>query len=441
MADRLREINQLKIRGRIHPFNAYVADPEDVLRGIVHGLPPGTTQADLMANLRIRTQGVKIERARMLGSSKSAIITFTGDVLPSSDREEATLQTRQTSRSSSRSRSRSSSKTPQQRNISKPAEAPGKPNLKKTPSSSWETSSAHASKEEAVAATTGLSTQDVQNNQPNKGDYRSGAAAAATSVPPGQKLVLLSSRLELSHQLHQRSSAVARKMMMMNATGAALLPPSYAATLQSAQAWQPQFDPPLPPFRTSRLESWFEEFAAALYHNGIWIQELMYAVLEYHLPHDLKHHLTYFSWSPRPYDHLRDAVLKFYGLKHAPLPKNDTTAPGSSASRTPLAPQPVQTIPLPATGHIDSTPAAAPCPVAFAAETWSAERSVPGDSTTSAGPADLPAGSPPVPAPVEARDTTHTMDPEPTVTLHAISFPCTPVPAAQNLVDCQPLLT
>ncbi|KAH8030967.1 hypothetical protein HPB51_012435 [Rhipicephalus microplus] len=82
VAGRLREINQLKIRGRIHPFNAYVADPEDVQRGIVHGLPPGTTQADLMANLRIRTQGVKIERARMLGSSKSAIITFTGDVLP-----------------------------------------------------------------------------------------------------------------------------------------------------------------------------------------------------------------------------------------------------------------------------------------------------------------------------------------------------------------------
>ncbi|KAH8019480.1 hypothetical protein HPB51_019773 [Rhipicephalus microplus] len=234
---RLREINQLKIRGRIHPFNAYVADPEDVLRGIVHGLPPGTTQVDLMANLRIRTQGVKIERARMLGSWMSAIITFTGDVLPrcvyfmgaeaicypykptvqvrkicrsTGHRtdvcptpnanvcskcgtcdptqghecalncaicEEATLQKRQTSRSSSRSRSRSTSKTPQQRNINKPAEAPGKPNLKKTPSSSWETSSAHAGKEEAAAATTGLSTEDVQNNQPNKVSW-------ASPVPP-----------------------------------------------------------------------------------------------------------------------------------------------------------------------------------------------------------------------------------------------------------------
>ncbi|KAH8041737.1 hypothetical protein HPB51_017557 [Rhipicephalus microplus] len=87
LAGRLREINQVKIRGRIHPFNAYVADPEDVLRGIIQGLRHGTTQADLMANLRIRSQGVKIERARMPGSSKSAIITFTGDVLPSIGRE------------------------------------------------------------------------------------------------------------------------------------------------------------------------------------------------------------------------------------------------------------------------------------------------------------------------------------------------------------------
>ncbi|KAH7964135.1 hypothetical protein HPB51_027627 [Rhipicephalus microplus] len=318
VAGRLREINQLKIRGRIHPFNAYVADPEDVLRGIVHGLPPGTTQADLMANLRIRTQGVKIERARMLGSSKSAIITFTGDVLPrcvyfmgaeaicypykptvqvckicrstghrtdvcptpnanvcykcgtcdptqehecalncaicgeehatgdksckkklknvaprksrvetprrqtectyaekdfpsfeqhqqkprrwfSSDREEATLQTRQASRSSSRSRSRSrsSSKTPQQRNISKPAEAPGKPNLKKTPSSSLETSSAHARKEEAVAATTGLSTQDVQNNQPNKVSWASPVPpnVPATDSPQYRKILEENKRL------------------------------------------------------------------------------------------------------------------------------------------------------------------------------------------------------------------------------------------------------
>ncbi|KAH8030132.1 hypothetical protein HPB51_006564 [Rhipicephalus microplus] len=60
VAGRLREISQLKIRGQIHLFNAYVANPEDVLRDIVHGLLPRTTQADLMANLQIWRQGVKI---------------------------------------------------------------------------------------------------------------------------------------------------------------------------------------------------------------------------------------------------------------------------------------------------------------------------------------------------------------------------------------------
>ncbi|KAH8032912.1 hypothetical protein HPB51_003696 [Rhipicephalus microplus] len=84
VASRLRGISQLKIRGQIHAFNAYVADHEGVLRGIVHGIPAGTSQDELMENLRVRTQAVNIERARMLGSSKTAIITFTGNVLPRS---------------------------------------------------------------------------------------------------------------------------------------------------------------------------------------------------------------------------------------------------------------------------------------------------------------------------------------------------------------------
>ncbi|KAH8026399.1 hypothetical protein HPB51_020383 [Rhipicephalus microplus] len=84
VASRLRGISQLKIRGQIHAFHAYVADPEGVLRGIVHGIPAGTSQDELIENLRVRTQGVNIERARMLGSSKTAIITFTGNVLPRS---------------------------------------------------------------------------------------------------------------------------------------------------------------------------------------------------------------------------------------------------------------------------------------------------------------------------------------------------------------------
>ncbi|KAL1467724.1 hypothetical protein MTO96_041976 [Rhipicephalus appendiculatus] len=82
VAKELREITHMTVRGRVHSLNSYVADPEDILRGIVHGIPPGTSQAELMANLRVRTQGVKIERARMLGSTKTAITTFTGSTLP-----------------------------------------------------------------------------------------------------------------------------------------------------------------------------------------------------------------------------------------------------------------------------------------------------------------------------------------------------------------------
>ncbi|KAH6947430.1 hypothetical protein HPB50_018917 [Hyalomma asiaticum] len=51
VAKDLRELNHLTIRGRMHSFNSYVVNPEDVLRGVVHGIPPGTSQADLMANL------------------------------------------------------------------------------------------------------------------------------------------------------------------------------------------------------------------------------------------------------------------------------------------------------------------------------------------------------------------------------------------------------
>lgn len=96
---------------------------------------------------------------------------------------------------------------------------------------------------------------------------------------------------------------------------------------------------------------------------------------------------------------------------------------------------------LPLRSIADSTPAAASCAVGFAVETWSAALSAPGNLTISAKPADLPADCTPVPTPVEAHNTTHAMDPEPAVALHAICFPSNPVPAAaRTLVHCQPNL-
>lgn len=51
-------------------------------KGVIHGLTPHTPAETLMANLRIRTQGVEILRARMLGDTKTAVVTFYGPTIP-----------------------------------------------------------------------------------------------------------------------------------------------------------------------------------------------------------------------------------------------------------------------------------------------------------------------------------------------------------------------
>ncbi|KAH7952576.1 hypothetical protein HPB52_024174 [Rhipicephalus sanguineus] len=194
----------------------------------------------------------------------------------------------------------------------------------------------------------------------------------------------------------------------------------------------------------------------------------MFQVLECHLLRDLKRHLTYFSWSPRPYDDLRHALLQFYGIRHRPFPKSDPAPPDTpSSTRTPSAPWPVQTVPLLTTGYTgdgdhppapidpsterptilestasasdvpvlppeplpplsitDSTPATAPSTIAFAAESYAAPLAARGDSTITDEP--------------EARDTAYTTDAEPTFALRASRFANTSAPAAQDLADCQP---
>ncbi|KAH7978503.1 hypothetical protein HPB49_005745 [Dermacentor silvarum] len=72
----------MELRGKQHPFNVYVADPDDSYKGVVHGFPAHTESADLHQHLRVRTQGVTIERARMLGSSNTALLTFSGGTRP-----------------------------------------------------------------------------------------------------------------------------------------------------------------------------------------------------------------------------------------------------------------------------------------------------------------------------------------------------------------------
>ncbi|KAL1470420.1 hypothetical protein MTO96_040446 [Rhipicephalus appendiculatus] len=81
-ANLIRRITKLTLDSNSYEVNAYVATPDGVVRGVVHGIDAGTPPEELMAHLRVRTQGVKILQARMLGKSKTAVITFDGKVVP-----------------------------------------------------------------------------------------------------------------------------------------------------------------------------------------------------------------------------------------------------------------------------------------------------------------------------------------------------------------------
>ncbi|KAH7942752.1 hypothetical protein HPB52_000748 [Rhipicephalus sanguineus] len=78
----LRRVNTLTLDGKNYEFNAYVAAPEGTLRGVIHGIDPGTPPEELLANLRVRTQGVKVHSARMLGDTNTAVVTFDGSMIP-----------------------------------------------------------------------------------------------------------------------------------------------------------------------------------------------------------------------------------------------------------------------------------------------------------------------------------------------------------------------
>ncbi|KAL1475545.1 hypothetical protein MTO96_037212 [Rhipicephalus appendiculatus] len=78
----LRRIATLTLEGKTYEFNTNVAVPEDTLRGVIHGIEPGTTPEELTANLRVRTQAVTVHSARMLGATKAAVLTFEGPLLP-----------------------------------------------------------------------------------------------------------------------------------------------------------------------------------------------------------------------------------------------------------------------------------------------------------------------------------------------------------------------
>ncbi|KAH7957839.1 hypothetical protein HPB52_023239 [Rhipicephalus sanguineus] len=82
VADMSRKITGLTLNGRLHAVNAYAAVGDGTRKGVIHGITPNASPDTLLANLRIRTQGVDILRARMLGETKTAVITFFGSITP-----------------------------------------------------------------------------------------------------------------------------------------------------------------------------------------------------------------------------------------------------------------------------------------------------------------------------------------------------------------------
>ncbi|KAH7965060.1 hypothetical protein HPB49_003108 [Dermacentor silvarum] len=120
----LMKIMSLTFHGRSHPVKVYLSTPEDLLKGVVHGIDVGTSEEELMANLRVRTHGVRIVKARMLGQSQTALLHFEGPQVPrfvyfyggdseredsDSDYSESSMTYRSRSGSSPRSRFRSCS--------------------------------------------------------------------------------------------------------------------------------------------------------------------------------------------------------------------------------------------------------------------------------------------------------------------------------------------
>ncbi|KAH7960762.1 hypothetical protein HPB49_023050 [Dermacentor silvarum] len=82
VADIARKITRIVLSGNLYEVNSYVAAPDEVARGVVHGIDPYTPPEELMIHLRVRTQGVEIMQARILGKTKTAVITFSSHLVP-----------------------------------------------------------------------------------------------------------------------------------------------------------------------------------------------------------------------------------------------------------------------------------------------------------------------------------------------------------------------
>ncbi|KAG0425681.1 hypothetical protein HPB47_027170 [Ixodes persulcatus] len=79
-ADALSNVTSLELDDATYKISPYVKPFPGTVRGVTHGLDPGTTTEQL-PNI-IASPGPKIQQARMLGKSISAVVTFEGQHVP-----------------------------------------------------------------------------------------------------------------------------------------------------------------------------------------------------------------------------------------------------------------------------------------------------------------------------------------------------------------------
>ncbi|KAH9361698.1 hypothetical protein HPB48_005149 [Haemaphysalis longicornis] len=77
---RLLNIRSFLLASTEVPATTYEASPTDSCRSVIHGVPAGTSSHELLSHL-IST-GAPIIKARMMGSTETALITFEGSFVP-----------------------------------------------------------------------------------------------------------------------------------------------------------------------------------------------------------------------------------------------------------------------------------------------------------------------------------------------------------------------
>lgn len=80
-AERIKKyvsLQTLKITDQMYPVNAYIAAPDEAIKGIAYNVLEGQTRKEILEDIRDLNRGCQIAEARKLGKTSSLLITLTG---------------------------------------------------------------------------------------------------------------------------------------------------------------------------------------------------------------------------------------------------------------------------------------------------------------------------------------------------------------------------